>query len=154
MIIRKAGIGDVDLLVRLRLDFLGGDNGNLSKTDAEKIERQLREYLPAHIADGTFIAYIGEISDEAVSTAYLAVCEKPANPAFPNGIVGTMLNVMTYPSYRRMGYATGVITALLNEAKLIGVSMVELSATEDGKELYTKMGFHVSSHTAMNFFIK
>lgn len=52
-----------------------------------------------------------------------------------------MLNVLTYPEYRRMGIATKVIERIIEEAKALGVSNIELSATLGGRPLYEKLGF-------------
>ncbi|TGE39393.1 GNAT family N-acetyltransferase [Desulfosporosinus fructosivorans] len=67
--------------------------------------------------------------------------ERPANPSFITGKTGTLLNVFTYPKYRRMGSATKAICKIIDEAKRLGVSSIDLSATQDGKPLYEKLGF-------------
>lgn len=77
------------------------------------------------------------------------ISENPANSAFSTGIKGTLLNVLTYHKYRRKGIATKVINKVIEEAKAVGVSHINLYATSDGKYLYEKMGFKESSYTAM-----
>ncbi len=42
-----------------------------------------------------------------------------------------------------------MITFLLDEAKQQGVSMIELSATDDGKPLYEKLGFTPAKYSSM-----
>ena len=68
---------------------------------------------------------------------------------FITGITGTLLNVLTYPEHRRKGIATKVIGKIIDEAKKVGVSHINLSATSDGKYLYEKMGFKESNYTTM-----
>lgn len=150
MPIRKATGDDVDLLIRLRIDYLIADYGSLEKDAETAIRGQLREYLPRALTDGTLIALIAEEAGEAVATAFLAVTERPANPTFLSGKIGTVLNVLTYPRHRKKGYGSQVLRALLDEAKRTGVSSVELSATEDGRPLYEKLGFEpVVRYTTM-----
>lgn len=149
MILRKATIQDIDLLIKLRFDYLIEDNGSLVQNEKIIIQEQLREYYGKHIQDNTFIGVIAEIDNRIASTAYLAISEKPANPAFITGKTGTLLNVLTYPDFRRKGIATKVITFLIDEAKRMGVSSIDLSATSDGKLLYEKMGFTISKYTSM-----
>lgn len=149
MIIRKATINNIDLLIKLRFDYLIEDNGSLTHDEKTAIQEQLRDYFEKHIQDNTFIGVIAEMDSQIVSTAYLAISEKPANPVFITGKTGTLLNVLTYPEFRRKGIATKVITFLLEEAKKVGVSSIELSATSDGKPLYEKVGFITSKYTAM-----
>jgi ribosomal protein S18 acetylase RimI-like enzyme len=71
----------------------------------------------------------------------MAVAEMPANPAFITGKTATILNVFTYPEYRRKRIATKLLTMMINEAKAMNISYLELSATDSGKQLYEKLGF-------------
>jgi len=147
--IRKATVADIDLLVRLRFAYLEADGGTIADADRKALEKQLPDYFSKHLADGGFIGIIAEMDGTAVSTAFLAISEKPANPAFITGKTGTLLNVLTVPAYRRKGIATKVIGRLMDEAKLAGVATVDLLATEDGEPLYRKNGFTESTYTYM-----
>ena len=98
-----------------------------------------------------FIAYLAETGNNIIATAFLVISEKPANPAFITGKIGTVLNVFTYPEYRKKGIATELLKRLIEEAKAQNVSYIELSATESGKPLYEKLGFQTkqSRYTEM-----
>jgi GNAT superfamily N-acetyltransferase len=148
MIIRKATLNDIDLLIRLRIDYLTEDGRTLSQEDEIAIKKQLKYYFNKHIPSNTFIGVFAEIDGDVVSTAYFAIYEIPASAPLA-GITGTFFNVLTYPEHRRKGIATKVINTIIDEAKVIGVSHINLSATSDGKHLYEKMGFKESSYTAM-----
>jgi len=148
MNIRKATIEDIDILIKLRLDFLLADIGNLTANEETAIRIQLESYFTKHI-NHDFIAILAETDNNVVSTAFLAISERPANPAFITGKTGTLLNVFTYPKYRRMGYSTKAISQIINEAKQLGVSSIDLSATQDAKPMYEKLGFIVPKFTAM-----
>ena len=58
-----------------------------------------------------------------------------------NGKTGIVLNVYTCQSYRRRGYAKKIMEILLEEAKRMELSVVELKSTEDGYSLYRSIGF-------------
>lgn len=148
MNIRKATIDDIDILIKLRLDFLLADIGNLTADEETAIRTQLATYFTKHI-NHNFIAILAETDNNVVSTAFLAISERPANPAFITGKTGTLLNVFTYPKYRRMGFSTKAICQIIDEAKQLGVSSIDLSATQDGKPLYEKLGFIEPKFTAM-----
>jgi GNAT superfamily N-acetyltransferase len=137
---RKANLSDVNTLIKLRIDYLIEDIGSLTEDEERIIRSQLEAYFSKHI-NNDFIAILAEMDNRVVSTAFLVVTEKPANPAFITGRTGTLLNVLTYPEYRRRGIAKVVISQLIDEAKKLGVSSIDLSATEDGKPLYEKLGF-------------
>lgn len=149
MNIYKATLDDINDLIQLRIDFLKMDKGFLSSKDETIIRKQLYNYFEKHIPLGDFIAMIGESDNKIAATAFLILQERPANPSFITGSAATLLNVMTYPEFRRKGIAMKVIQALINDAKLLGVSSIDLFSTEDGKELYKKLDFIEPAYTAM-----
>ncbi len=149
MIIRKATIEDIDALVQLRLDFFIQRHGSLSDHETTALQEQLSGYFTRHLPDDSIIAALAETEGQIAATAFLMVTEKPAGPAFLNGKFGTLINVMTYPEFRRQGLATRVINFLLDEARRLELSVVELTATEDGKPVYEKLGFSVEKNPLM-----
>lgn len=140
MIVRKATIADMETLIKLRLDYLATDKGSLTEEEEKVIRSQLLEYFKKNIGQNC-VAVFAEENGKVISTAFLAISEKPANPSFITGKTGTLLNVLTYPEYRRRGYATKVISEIIDESRRLGLSYIELSATEDGKPVYEKLGF-------------
>lgn len=153
MIFRKATSADISILVKLRIDFLIDDHGYLSDEEKSLISNQLEKYFKKHIGND-FIAILAEEDGIVLSTAFLVMVEKPANTSFITGLTGTLLNVFTYPEYRRKGIATKVISLLLEEGKKAGVSSFDLFATESGKPLYEKLGFSEPKVTAMRLQVK
>ncbi|WP_165042921.1 GNAT family N-acetyltransferase [Dysgonomonas sp. ZJ709] len=139
--IRKATQKDIEDLVQLRIDFLKVQIGHLSENDESIIRDQSRSYYSKHISLGDFVAILACKEGKIVSTAFLMTQERPASPSFISGITGTLLNVLTYKEYQRQGIATQVIQAIIEEAKAIGVTTIDLIATEDGKDLYKQLGF-------------
>ena len=153
MILRKATIDDIKLLIRCRIDYLSEDKmqyegRTLTQDEISTFVPQLEKYLPKHINDNTFIGMLAEVDGNVVATAYLAITERPAGTG-NNGTVGTFLNVLTYPEYRRQGIATKLINAVINEAKEAGVSFIELWSSFEGKPLYNKIGFTEIKYTLM-----
>lgn len=149
MRIRIATADDLELLITLRLDFFRANSVTLTPEQKDAITGQLRSYIPKHLTEGDFIAVLAEENGAVLSTAFLILVEKPANASFPSGKTGTVLNVFTYPQYRRKGYAEKVILALISEAKKAGISQLELSATKCGEPLYRKLGFTVPPEASM-----
>ena len=137
---RKATIKDIKVLIKLRLEYLTEDRGELSKDEVVAIVTQLQDYFMRQL-NCNFVAFLAEDDDEAIATAYMAIAEKPANPAFITGKTATLLNVLTYPEYRCKGIATRLLKMIIDEAKSMNISYIELSATDSGKSLYEKLGF-------------
>lgn len=141
MVIRKATIRDIGLLIKLRLAFLSEVSGDLGQNDREAITLQLKKYFEEHLPDDSFIAILAEVDEEAVSTAFLAISDIPANLDFITGKSGRLLNVWTHPLHRRKGHGARVLFYLIDEARRAGVSSIDLAATSDGMPLYEKLGF-------------
>ena len=116
MKVEKAGMGDIEALVKMRLCYLIEDNGSLDAQDLVAIKRDLPGYLQAHLDKDLFI-YVIRDGQNIVSCAFLLIVEKPMSPAFINGRTGMVLNVYTCPSYRRKGCAKMIMEALISEAK-------------------------------------
>lgn len=142
MTVRTAETRDIDTLIKLRLEYLTHHFGRLEPETEQALRRQLKSYFAAHL-NHDFLAVMCEDDGKAVSTAYLAISEKPANPRFITGKTATVLNVYTYPEYRKRGCATQVLELLIQQARNMNISYIELSATEAGKPLYKKLGFQV-----------
>lgn len=140
MNVEKAGIDDIDALVKLRLAYLHEDHGDLGDADTAAIKRNLPDYYKAHLNKDLFIYVIRE-ERTIVSCAFLLVVEKPMSPAFINGKTGTVLNVYTCPADRHRGYAKRIMETLLAEAKQLELSVVDLKSTEAGYPLYQSVGF-------------
>jgi N-acetylglutamate synthase-like GNAT family acetyltransferase len=81
--------------------------------------------------------------------AYLIIGEWPPNRTFINGKIGTLLNVYTYPEYRKKGIVTNIIKMIIEEAKKRDVSVINLLATEDGESVYKKLGFFETEDKSM-----
>ena len=144
MIIRKAEKSDIDLLIKIRLDYLTAD-GMIPPADIEteaKTTELLRDYFSRHIESGDFIAALCEIDGNIAGVAFLVINERPINPRFMNSCkTAVIYNVLTYPEYRRQGIATKLLELLIDEAKKANTSFIELSASKMGKPVYEKLGF-------------
>ena len=140
MIYTKAAMEDVAQLTELRLAYLAEDFGELEEKDFETIKRDLPEYFTRNLNKNIF-GYVAKNGGEIISCALLLVIEKPMSPAFINGKTGTVLNVFTKPEYRHKGHARKVIKMLMEGASEMGLSVVELKATEAGYALYKSLGF-------------
>ena len=136
----ETAIDDIDALVKMRLNYLREDNGSLTDFEISAIRKDLPGYFRAHMDKDLFVYVIRE-NQAIVACAFLLTIEKPMSPSFINGKTGIVLNVYTCQSYRRRGYAKKIMEILLEEAKRMELSVVELKSTEDGYPLYRSIGF-------------
>ena len=149
--IRKATKSDIELLIKLRIDYLTEDGGKLSPDEKNKTVEQLSEYFPKHIDNPDnqdFIAVLAEVDGKTAASAFLVIFERPMSPRHcATGKIALVLNVLTYPEYRRRGIATKLLNLLIEEAKKANVSFIELSATSMGRPVYEKLGFKEKTHS-------
>lgn len=150
MQLQLAKTNDLQALISLRLAYLRTDYAALSSEQEQQIAAQLREYFPAHLGRDCFV-YLAEEQGGTAACAFLLVSEKPANPSFPTGKIGTLMNVYTLPSRRRKGYASALMERIIADSRQMGLSYLKLKATESGFPLYQKLGFspETSDYTAM-----
>jgi len=142
MNIRMADHSDIDRLIKLRFDYFDMEKHEITDDKKEMIRSQLERYFPKHLNKDFFAAFAEDEKGNIVSAGFLVIHEKPANLSWPTGKTGLILNVLTYPEYRRMGYAASVMNFLIEEAKKHELSYIELSASSMGKPLYKKLGFN------------
>ena len=137
----RATTDDIQKLIELRMAYLLADFGTLDATVEDTIRGSLPSFFDRHLG-GDLFAYAMRCDDGSiVSLALMLVSEKPPNPRFPHGRIGTVFNVFTVPEHRRRGLARQVMGALVEDARLRGLDLVELNATDDGYGLYKSLGF-------------
>jgi len=144
---------DIDVLTELRFAFLS-EMVSIAEDERQSLESNFRSYCEKHINQDDFVALGVSIEGEIVSCGFLVVDERPASPAFPNGLTGTVLNVYTYPKHQRKGYGEAVMKAIIDESRKRNLSVLTLSATEAGKRLYEKFGFTELDYTEMKLKIR
>jgi len=89
---------------------------------------------------GQFVAYVGYVDQEPVSTAAMVM---------GGGAVG-VYNVATMPGHQRRGYAEAVMRQALADAQqLHGIGPVILQSTPAGFRLYERMGFRTVTRVAV-----
>ena len=145
IIFRKLNENDkevfIDFTIIFLIDIFNSFNKSMNEIDKKKIENNLNIYFENHINKDDFIGMLGEHNGRIVSAAYLIVLDYPIYPGLLNGKAGKIINVYTYPEYRRKGIAKKLMEKLINEANIKGIKSIDLESSEDGHELYKKLGF-------------
>ena len=132
---RTTIIKDVKLLVELRLAYLLDQNTRERLGDLNLLAQNLHEYFEKAIKNGELVAVVAEEQQKICAVAMLSVADRPPRTAAD--------------SYRNRGMATAVMETLLEKAEKLELASVELLASEEGKYLYEKQGFHCPIHTYM-----
>ncbi|MEL4106204.1 GNAT family N-acetyltransferase [Oscillospiraceae bacterium WX1] len=143
---RFATPDDVETYLRVRFDYFASEGWAVINEMKESLIFNLRIYFETHLNQDFFVSFL-ERDAVVVSTAFLTVNTIPPNLFAPTGKYGTILNVLTYPDYRRKGYATLVLKSLIRKAGEEGLSYLQLSASKAGQPLYRKLGFNTRENT-------
>ncbi len=121
---------------------------DMGKPDDGKMQAMLTAFLPwvrDAITDGKYLGMLATNVHQVAAGAGMLLLE--AAPSYRD--TGTtrayIFNVYTELEFRRQGLARQLIQALLEEAKLRGIRLVSLHATEAGKNLYSELGFETSN---------
>ena len=83
----------------------------------------------------------GEIVATAIGTLDLGV----PNPQCPHGRTVRLANVITLPEYRGIGYGARLVDDVIEWARSINADRVDLSTTPQGRRIYTRAGFVLTS---------
>lgn len=138
---KKAGIEDLDTLVKTRIEVLRAANGLTDETDMSLVERQSREYYEDSLQTGDHIAYLVFDGEEFVGAGGVSFFRVMPTYHNPTGRKAYIMNMYTRPDYRRRGIACHTLELLVGEARKKGVEHISLEATEMGRPLYEHFGF-------------
>ncbi len=138
---RKAGIDDLELLTKTRIEVLRAANGLDDTVDMSEVERESRDYYLSTLTCGLHTAYLVFDGGEFVGAG--GISYYTVMPTFhnPTGKKAYIMNMYTRPDHRRMGIASGTLDLLIQDAREHGLMSVSLEATEMGRKLYESYGF-------------
>lgn len=149
---KKAELNELEEIIRCRMEFIREDIGPQTQEMEATIQSQLQEYLKNHLNRDCYV-FAAEEDERIISIAFLLIQERPANPRFPNGRTGNIMNVYTVPEKRRQGIAGNVIKQIMDFGRTQNLDFLELKAAPMGYPLYKELGFEdaCSRCKEMNF---
>ena len=135
---RAAGPGDIDQVMRTRLDTLVAVNGleNDHLFDRDFLEASRKFFLEGD--QETMLAFAGA---RAVGCATMCYIRLMPTFSHPTGLRAHLMNVYTDRTWRRKGIAYHMVSFLIRRAWEKGATEISLDATQEGKKLYRKLGF-------------
>ncbi len=100
-----------------------------------------REFLTQAIPAGFFRSWLASTNDRIVAGGAVLIVPWPSHTYDGECRRATILNVYTYPEYRRRGIARKLMQHMIEWCRNEGLAMVYLHASEDGRPLYESLGF-------------
>ena len=90
-----------------------------------------------------------EVGGQLVASAVGAVELHVPNPMSLTGRAVRLANVFTLADHRGLGYATELISDVICWAREIAADRIDLSATEQGRRIYQRLGFQPTTAPRM-----
>ena len=144
--IRPATLADLEALVRLRVALMreAGLTGAMDDAEAANLAEALRRYVAAELPAGHFLCWVGVADDGAViACSGLVFVQKPPGSHNQSGREAYIMNMYTVPEWRGRGLASRLFAAIVARAHEAGIRLVRLHATEAGRAIYERVGFHI-----------
>ncbi|MDP9220011.1 MAG: GNAT family N-acetyltransferase [Actinomycetota bacterium] len=151
VVVRLAGPADAAEITRLRAVMLASVDGGPLRLDEEWADL-CRSELASRLAAGTvLVAMVVDAPDgSGLAAAGIGVIDLrlPA-PGRLSTRVGHISSMCTDAQWRRQGYGTAVLDAIVAWLRERGCSRVELAASDDGLPLYQRSGFVESPNPSL-----
>lgn len=142
--IRAATIHDIpEILCQRRAMY--EDMGHRDPDTLEEMASLSADYLGKAMSDGSFRAWLASSEDRFVAGGAIIISPWPAHPDDLECRRVTILNVYTYPEYRRRGIARRLMLTMIAWCEGEGFARVALHASDDGRHLYESLGFELSN---------
>jgi GNAT superfamily N-acetyltransferase len=151
--VRRAVPGDEHEIIRLRNEMRKAVWPDSSVDDgydglaASVVLGWLRAGAEARTA--AFVLDAPDGSGGLAASVIGAVDERLPSARNPSGRSGYVYGVSTDPRFRRLGYSRLAMTALLDWYEELGITRIELHASEFGEGLYRELGFAEPGGVAM-----
>jgi GNAT superfamily N-acetyltransferase len=146
IIFRKATPADVEDLVRLRMAFLKEvQKPETRQLDDATLETALRMYFQRSVENDEFVAWLALHEGKIVATSGLCFFQIAPRFTLQDGKIAYVLNIYTLPDWRGKGLGKQIFDHILQEAKNRGYKRISLHASDDGRPVYEKFGFRLTS---------
>jgi ribosomal protein S18 acetylase RimI-like enzyme len=108
-------------------------------------------FLAEALSSGSFRSWLGLMNGNVAGGGAVLLSPWPCHPYDSTCRRATILNVYTYPEYRRKGVARALMQAMLDWCKTEGFTAVFLHASDDGRPLYESLGFKFNNEMRLKF---
>ena len=135
--VRRLVPGDVPDLVETRIAQLLEVGGRQSVD----LRSALSDHYARHLSDGSFVSWVAFAGGRMVATSGVSIVEKPPWYGCPTGRIGLVSGMYTDPAWRRQGIARDLLLRCLEEARVQGCGVAQITASDVGVPLYQSVGF-------------
>jgi GNAT superfamily N-acetyltransferase len=150
VLVREATAADAAVMVELRAVMFEGMGTDPERVADPRWRRAAHDWFVDHVGAPGIRVVVAEVAGEVAAGAVGEVTALIPGPSTPNGSVGLVSNVATFPRHRGRGAASAVTEDLLSWfVDHTDVTRVDLFATVAGARLYGPRGFAERAFPAM-----
>lgn len=136
---RPAGKNDLDLLVQYRLNFIEMHPAHMAY---HFMEKSCLHYFMESMENKTFEAIIAEEAQHPIGIGMIFYYRSVPSCLNPTGWNGYITNLFVEEQHRGQGIGRELVKRLVQKAEKRNCYIIMLHASEMGRPLYLKMGFH------------
>jgi GNAT superfamily N-acetyltransferase len=142
--IRRATLNDVPAILYQRRAMFT-EMGAGTPTEMDRMEVAFEPWLRRKIADDLYLGWFAVTdSGEIAAGAGLWLMDWPPTVIESNARRAYMLNVYTYPPYRKQGLAHRLTQTIIDWCRANGYHLLVLHASDAGRPVYESLGFQLS----------
>ena len=141
MKLRSATPADLDVILNQRREMFREMGGDYARK-LNLFDSASQQYFRSALRDGSYVGLLGEIDGKVVAGGGVVITAWPGSPLNFSPRRAWILNIYVDPEHRRRGLARIMTEALIEWCKANGFQSVALHASEYGRSLYEKLGFH------------
>lgn len=139
--IRRAGLGDIELLMQWRLTVLHEVFAVPDGDPMLDLAQANRHYYQAALPAEAHIACFAYAGEAIIGCGGLCLHQEMPSPDNPNGACAYLMNIYTRPQFRRRGVGRRIVAWLIQQARQRGIGKIYLETSACGQGLYQEMGF-------------
>lgn len=98
-------------------------------------------YYRANVASGAHVAYVAEVDGRGAGCGAVCFSEELPSPDNPSGKCAYLMNIYVREPFRSHGLGHEIVKKLIAKARERGCGKIYLETTDDGRQLYTSLGF-------------
>jgi GNAT superfamily N-acetyltransferase len=141
IVIREAQLQDVAEIVRQRRRMYE-DMGESDAAALDAMQVSTSAFLETALPSSLFRGWLAETrAGRVIAGGGMMIVPWLSRPADPEPRRAWILNVYTYPEYRRRGIARQLMQTMIEWCRRAGFQSVALHASDDGRPLYESLGF-------------
>lgn len=142
MHVREADTEDIEIVCRMRLEFVADHRGVLIADLPKGFVEQTRSFVERGQRTGSIRSWLAQDHGGFIGVVSMVLFDVPPLPEDPRTRQGYIIDMYVGAARRREGVGRALFAACVASAPNLGVRRLFLRATDAGRPLYLQAGFN------------